>query len=271
MGVIATLLAHESRIARLRSAARDRYRFVPCDDWSSLTRAVERGPVNVVVFDLYVDGRADFERVRQLRIRAPRAALVAYVDITKERAREMFDAGRAGIDVLVVAEETDTPQLLQTLLEQAEARSVSSLIKPHLAGLRSVVRDAVMLSVTRAHERLTPDSLARLIAVSRRLLSKRLEGAELPPPHQLLTWGRLIVAASMLEDGSRSADGVASALDFPSGSAFRNTCQRYLGCTPHQIRQKGGAQWVITELLVNREKRRQVQDGDDEDADTAAA
>ena len=75
-------------------------------------------------------------------------------------------------------------------MSHAEARSVSSLLKPQLAGLRSVVRDAVMLSVTRAHERLTPDSLARLIAVSRRLLSKRLEGAQLPPPHQLLTWGR---------------------------------------------------------------------------------
>jgi AraC-like DNA-binding protein len=137
--------------------------------------------------------------------------------------------------------------------------------------LRSVVRDAVMLSVTRAHERLTPDSLARLIAVSRRLLSKRLEGAQLPPPHQLLTWGRLIVAASMLEDGSRSADGVASALDFPSGSAFRNTCQRYLGCTPHQIRIRGGASWVIQELLVNREKRREIADHHDDLADSAAA
>jgi AraC-like DNA-binding protein len=244
---------------------------VACEDWTSLTRACERGPINVVVFDLYVDGRADFERVRQLRIRVPRAALVAYVDVTRERAKDMFDAGRCGIDVLIVADETDTPSMLTSLLDQAEARSVSGLLKPHLAGLRSVVRDAVMLSVTRAHERLTPDSLARLIAVSRRLLSKRLEGAQLPPPHQLITWGRLIVAASMLEDGSRSADGVASALDFPSGSAFRNTCQRYLGCTPHQIRLRGGANWVAQELLVNREKRRQVADREDDMQDSAAA
>ncbi|NCW44653.1 MAG: helix-turn-helix domain-containing protein [Gemmatimonadaceae bacterium] len=225
----------------------------------------------MVVFDLYVDGQADFERVRQLRIRVPRAALVAYVDVTRERAKDMFDAGRCDIDVLVVANETDTPQMLATLLDQAEARSVSSLLKPHLAALRSVVRDAVMLSVIRAHERLTPDSLARLIAVSRRLLSKRLEGAQLPPPHQLLTWGRLIVAASMLEDGSRSADGVASALDFPSGSAFRNTCQRYLGCTPHQIRLRGGADWVIQQLLVHREKRRQIVNHEDALQDAAAA
>jgi AraC-like DNA-binding protein len=272
MGVIATLLAHEPRIARLRTAARDRYRFVPCEDWTSLTRACERGPINVVVFDLYVDGRADFERVRQLRVRVPRAALVAYVDVTRERARDMFDAGRCGIDVLVVADESDTPALLAALLDQAEARSVSSLLKPHLAGLRSVVRDAVMLSVTRAHERLTPDSLARLIAVSRRLLSKRLEGAQLPPPHQLLTWGRLIVAASMLEDGSRSADGVASALDFPSGSAFRNTCQRYLGATPGEIRTGGGAEFVLRSLLAQvRPRDPDAVEEDEDDADATPA
>ena len=90
----------------------------------------------------------------------------------------------ANLDVLVVADESDSPHQLAALLDQAEARSVASLLKPHVSGLRSVVRDAVMLSVTRAHERLTPDSLARLMAVSRRLLSKRLEGAQLPPPHQ---------------------------------------------------------------------------------------
>ena len=271
MGLIATLLAHEPRLARLRTAARGRHRFVPCEDSTSLTRACEHGAINVVVFDLYADGRADFERVRQLRGRVPRAALVAYVDMTRERAKDMFDAGRCGIDVLVIAEETDTPTLLAALLDQAEARSVSNLLTPHLAGFRSVVRDAVMLSVTRAHERLTPDSLARLIAVSRRLLSKRLEGAGLPPPHQLTTWGRLIVAASMLEDGSRSADGVASALDFPSGSAFRNSCQRYLCCTPHQIRLRGGARWVIQQLLVNREKRRAMSEPEDDTPESTAA
>jgi hypothetical protein len=82
LGVIATLLVHEGRLARLRAAARDRYRFVPCEDWTSLTRACERGAVSLVVFDLYVDGRADFERVRQLRLRVPRAALVAFLEGT---------------------------------------------------------------------------------------------------------------------------------------------------------------------------------------------
>jgi AraC-like DNA-binding protein len=77
-----------------------------------------------------------------------------------------------------------------------------------------------------------------------------LADAKCPPPQKLITWGRLIVAAQMLEDGQRTADGVARMLDFPSGSAFRNTCQRYLGATPQEIRSKGGAAWVASRFTL---------------------
>jgi hypothetical protein len=42
---------------------------------------------------------------------------------------------------------------------------------------------------------------------------------------------------------------VAASLDFPSGSAFRNTCQRYLHATPGEIRGRGGAAYVIRTML----------------------
>ena len=73
--------------------------------------------------------------------------------------------------------------------------------------------------------------------------------APLPPPNKLLTWGRLLVAARLLEDGARSADGVAQALSVPSGSAFRNTSQRYLAATPGEMRTRGGGKWVLERLL----------------------
>jgi hypothetical protein len=55
----------------------------------------------------------------------------------------------------------------------------------------------------------------------------------------------------MLEDKHRSADSVAQVLDFPSGSAFRNTCQRYLQATPQQLRDRGGAAYVIDTFLTS--------------------
>jgi len=53
----------------------------------------------------------------------------------------------------------------------------------------------------------------------------------------------------MLEDPHRSADSVARILDFPSGSAFRNTCQRYLSAAPQEIRNDGGSAFVVTAFL----------------------
>ena len=55
----------------------------------------------------------------------------------------------------------------------------------------------------------------------------------------------------MLEDANRSADSAARALDFPSGSAFRNTCQRYLKATPQEIRAAGGAGFVVHAFLAS--------------------
>jgi AraC-like DNA-binding protein len=249
MGVIVTLLPQPGRLQRLRAAIRDRHTLVTCDDWSAVTRVCETEPVHLAVLDMYADGPANFERVRVLKLRFPRVALIAYVSITADRARDMFDAGRCGLDGLIVADLDDAPTMMLMHVEKAEARSVASVLRPAIARLKPTVRDAVLASVTRAHERLTPEAFARLLAVPRRLLARRLTEAGFPAPHRLLTWGRLIVAAHMLEDSNRSADGIAQVLDFPSGSAFRNTCQRYLHSTPQQIRERGGAVYVIEAFM----------------------
>jgi transcriptional regulator GlxA family with amidase domain len=97
--------------------------------------------------------------------------------------------------------------------------------------------------------RLTSHRLAEILSTSRRTLVAKLAQDRFPPPQKLISWGRLIVASQMLEDRNRSADSIARILDFPSGSAFRNTCQRYLGKTPQEIRVAGGARHVVDVFL----------------------
>lgn len=210
-----------------------------------LETACKDEEVTLAIVDLYADGQSRFDVVRRLKMRAERLTLVAYVALTPERARDLFDAGRAGFDGLLIAGQDDTPTAFRAVLERAAARGVAQLIRPHLSGVPPLARDAVLVSVTRAHLRLTSQRLAEICGASKRTLLKALESAGYPNPQKLLAWGRLMVAAQMLEDGDRAADAVARLLDFPSGSAFRNTCQRYLGATPHEIRQKGGAAWVV--------------------------
>ncbi|MES2179051.1 MAG: AraC family transcriptional regulator [Gemmatimonadota bacterium] len=249
MGVIATLLPQPLHVQRLRAALRDRHELRECTDWASLVRTCDREPVRVAVLDLYWEQTPNFEGVRQLKQRLPRLTLVAYVNNAPERAHDLFDAGRAGVDGLVITGQDDSPRPLLALIERAESKSLAGLVRRSLDGIDPVVADAALLAVTRAHERLSPQALARLLAQPRRAVTQRLAAEGFPPPQRLLTWGRLIVAAHMLEDRHRSADRVAGTLDFPSGSAFRNSCQRYLHATPGQIRARGGAAYVVRAMM----------------------
>jgi AraC-like DNA-binding protein len=250
MGVVAALLRNPVHQHRLQVALRARHAIELCTDWGDLALACDRHPVHLAVIDLFAFGPMSLEPLRQLKRRLPRLGTVAYVTTATDRSHDLFDAGRAGIDALVVADVDDDPLAFADILERAEARSVTDLLRDHVAHLRPAVLDAVLVSVTRAHEHLTADALARTVSVSRRMLAKQLERVQLPSPQRLLTWGRLIVAAHLLEDHLRSADSVANALHFPSGSAFRNTCQRYLQATPSQIRAHGGALFVIGRMLA---------------------
>ncbi len=249
MSVIATLLPQPLHVQRLRAAVRDRHELHECSDWASLARVCDREPVRVAVVDLYWEEKPNFEGVRQIKQRMPRLTLVAYVSMAPERSHDLFDAGRAGVDGLVLAGQDDAPRPLLALIERAESRGLAGLVRRSLDGIDPMAMDAVLLAVTRAHERLSPQALARLLAQPRRAVTLRLSAEGFPAPQRLLTWGRLIVAAHMLEDGHRSADRVANTLDFPSGSAFRNTCQRYVRSAPHQIRAGGGAHYVIAAFL----------------------
>lgn len=250
MGVIATLLPNAEHVQRVRVAIRDRHELLVCDDWASLTQACERQPVRLVLIDIFAGQQPHFDRIRQLKRRLPRLTLIAYVKFEPERAHDLFDAGRLGMDGLVLAGQSDAPRALLALVEQAESRSLGAIVRQSLAGLDPVAVDALLVSVTRAHERLSPDALARLIALPRRTVSAHLLRAGFPSTQRLLTWGRLIVAAHMLEEPHRSAQRVASALAFPSGSAFRNTCQRYLHAAPQEIRARGGSAYVIRAMLT---------------------
>jgi AraC-like DNA-binding protein len=251
MAVIATLLANPSVAQRVRMALTSRHSVLVCDDWGQLTRECRERPVQLVVVDLHDrEGSANFDRMRTLRRECPRVGLIGWCRGEPPFMRDLFEAGRAGFDGVLLSDLDDSPERLLALVEQADARSVASVLRKSLGDVSPLVRDAAMIAVTRAHERLTAEALARQLLVPRRLLTRRLHDAGFPPPQQLLTWGRLIVAAHLLEDASRSADGVALTLDFASGSAFRNLCQRYLHATPQQIRVQGGGAWAVQRFVA---------------------
>jgi AraC-like DNA-binding protein len=267
MGLVATLLPSQLRLSRLRAALRDRYSVITCGDWSDLLRACANEPVSMAVIDLFASATLNdaFDALRQLKRRFPSVAVVLYSSVPPAQPRDLFEAGRFGLDGLIMADVDDEPRRLLPLIEQAEARGVLETLRRALGDVKPTVRDATLIAVTRAHQRLSPEGMAKILGVRRKNLSERLAQAGFPTAQRLIAWGRLIVAARMLEDSERSADSVALALDFPSGSAFRNTCQRYLHAAPQQIRARGGASYVIGAFLrqIQSPARAQAANGRD--------
>ena len=135
MGVIATLLPNPVQLQRIRVAIRDRHEVVACETWSALMDVCERQSVRVAVVDLFADGRAAFERVRNLKQRLPRLTLVVYITVTSERAHDIFDAGRQGMDALVIADVDDSPRALLALIELAESKNLGSVVRRSLDGV----------------------------------------------------------------------------------------------------------------------------------------
>jgi AraC-like DNA-binding protein len=271
MAVIATLLPNDAHLQRVRIAVRDRHELVACMTWAALRDVCETRPVRLVIADLFASGTAAFDGVRVIKRRWPRLTFIMYSAVPPERVHDAFDAGRQGVDVLVVADHDDTPRALLAHIERAEARSLTAVLRESLQGVDELVQDAVLLSVSRAHERLSPDGLAKLLALPRRTVSFRLEHAGFPSPRRLLTWGRLIMAANLMEDPNRAADRVAASLGFPSASAFRNMCQRYLHSTPSEIRRRGGASYAVRALLRHVRPATQRQAGPERPASRAPA
>lgn len=249
MSVIVTLIRTPARLERLRAAVRDAHHLIVCEDWSEVFAACDRQVVNVAVLELDIVAVPNFDSVRQLKRLAPRLALVAYASLGVDRIHHIFDAGRYGFEELVVADMGDGPTAFSRALERASARGVAGMVRTEIpADADPLVRDTLLVAVTRAHERLTPAALADIVGASPRRLARALADAGYPSPHRLVMWGRLIVAAGQMDETRRSADRIALALGFPSGSAFRNNCRRYLDARPGEIRTRGGARFVLERL-----------------------
>jgi AraC-like DNA-binding protein len=245
MGQVAALLSDRSRQDRLRVALQARHHVVAAPTWSEFLAACDAAPIVAAVIDLHDYAQPTFDALRQFRTRHASTAMILYVAVPPVKAEDVFEAGRFGFDAIIVAGRDDAPPTIQKVIERAMARGVGELLRPVVRVAPQVARDAALAAVARAYERLSPETLCRLLGVKRRVLTERLAEAGLPAPQRLIAWGRLIMAARLLEDADRKVDAIALTLDFPSGSAFRNACQRYLGCTPQEVRVRGGAAYVI--------------------------
>ena len=109
MAVIAALVPSVVHLQRLRTALRNRHELVACADWAALLRACERQPVQIAIVDLFAGSRGAIDRVRRLKQHFFRLTLIVYVTYSVDRAHDVFDAARYGLDGFIIADRDDAP------------------------------------------------------------------------------------------------------------------------------------------------------------------
>jgi AraC-like DNA-binding protein len=201
-----------------------------------------------IVFGYEAVSRLGVEFFRLLKSRYRSVALAGYL-APGVGLRIGFELAQAGVDALCIAGVDDhAVRLRQTI----QAAAVHALAGDIASRLRMLSADSLAAKLEPILFRLpdfeTPRDLAGALGLSLPRLRNWLRDSALPTPKRLLAWCRILVAAKMLEDGGRTAEGVGLWLNYSSGPAFRNACRWLIRCAPADIRRSGGLDFAIRQF-----------------------
>jgi AraC-like DNA-binding protein len=167
--------------------------------------------------------------------------VIAYIGYPETPPNDIVDIVRAGASDLVRAGFDDTGVAFRAALRTAAIRAAASVIKREVEHtVPSAVWPVMAYALDHADRDLTVSDLARSLGVHRRTLARRLRAAGVPGPRSLVRWCRLILAAWMLEETTRTVESVALALDFASAGALRNALRRYASLSVRDVRSREG-------------------------------
>jgi AraC-like DNA-binding protein len=246
--IIAYSLHDRIAVARVR-AAFDSTDLLRAD--ATEVRALVDAPRTcaALLFDLRTAAQLGVPYFKWLQCRRRTAALVLYLEACGSAARAAFQLGQCGIDGVCVQGEDDSPADLRRAVEAARLHAAAVRLSGPLAALAPQF-DHVAWATVLAHvpDLRTAREMAAVLGMTPRRLAARLHQAGLPGPRRFLAWCRLIRAAVLLEDASRTTESAGLAVNYASGPAFRNACQYLAGVQPSEIRRHGGAAFVLDRL-----------------------
>jgi AraC-like DNA-binding protein len=219
-------------------------------DWAELRAwAAAPGGGRMAFVDPCHGGPLAADEIRRLREGAPAVEVVALADFTRCPPADAFRLAVLGVREIVCTADRDAAArvaaALGTYLNRGPMEAMVQSLADHVPPPVHRWLAPFLLSPRGGA---TVPTLARAALCSPRTLRRTLRGAGLPPPEELLAWRRLLHAARLLDDG-RSADGVARALDFSSGSALRKSLKRHTGLRPRELGRLGGFGALATLFL----------------------
>lgn len=240
-GRVACIPAFPLLLARLRDALGSASLVQPFPDTIAALPSILRGEIRCTV--IAVDGIAhaqSIEAIRSIRHMAPSHAIVAWCEPKALSTRQLLDVAQAGVAEIVLRDVDDMRHVLAGTLNAATQRSHAGLIFTRLADeVPPAMRPLFQFALDHSHLPLDLERVAAAFGVTRQTLRNRLLGHGLPLPRTFMTWCRLLVAASMLEESGHTLDSVGWQLDFSSGHHLGTVLRRYVGTGIAELRETG--------------------------------
>ena len=211
----------------------------PVRSWAELAaRTAAPGPARIAFVDPYHGGALAAAEIRRLRERA--VEVVALADFTRCPPADAFTLALVGAREIICTADPDAAARVAAALEAHLGRgAMEEVVEALAAAAPPAVHRWLAPVLLSAEEPGGVAGLARAARCSPRTLCRALRRAGLPSPDELLAWRRLLHAGRLLDDG-RSADSVARAQGFSTGSALRKSLKRHTGLRPGELRRQGG-------------------------------
>lgn len=127
---------------------------------------------------------------------------------------------------------------------------------PHLALARLLpltphdLRAFVTYCFTHGHEPTTVSDAATTLSIHRSTIVNRLAAAGLPKARVLIGLARLYNAACLLDAGHWTIEQVGTVCGFGGGPALSNFLHRHLAIRPTELRDLGGANYVLARVAL---------------------
>ena len=164
---------------------------------------------------------------------------------TRGRHRDVVQLTRWGVAEIISLDEDNLAAALGQHLSDVRTRALRITVR-HLipSGLSGRTTSLVLRAADVASDGGSAADLSRSLRVSRRTTARWYRRSRLPTPKRLLAWLRLLRAAHVLDETSRSVTHVALACGYASDSNLRTAMTRFLGRAPRALRREGALRTV---------------------------
>lgn len=252
--------------ARLQDAVRGVARLSVLQGLSELsleTRDRPQAP-DVIVLAVEPEGARDVvTSARELRLKCPRAALVAYCGGVRDAPTSISALAAAGVHQFIFTDINDRGVALRSILtsarQQCSAEAVMSALRPLVPPL---IHPLIEAALSRPAVVSDVRALADALGVHRKTLFNRCMHAHFVSPAELLTWTRLAMVAYLLETTGFTIESIAMETGYPSPTALRNTMKRYTTLRPMAIREGGGLEIVVERLRTRLQSLKSPPSGE---------